>query len=298
MRSWHEQQFHKILGSHLEFLMSLHISAADEPDTKQMKRESDALGPSIAPLKASTGSLQRTAERSREDLSDDRKPLLGSEADDLPSCQIGKQTRPLQQGMKCRSPSRPLPPVPSGQCQYSSQGLSPYLQGAGSCDQVYYPHHSAATGSVAAMAANSGLLAPTSSASLLSAAGGLHTQNMAANQASHNAAACALQAPTSSSIGTVGSSAYGLSSQGNLPSCTYMQGSQSYAPLSSMMNFPASSHHFPNLAWSSASTTEQLKPLDNVDILSQPLLPLWTHGFPHSGLHGLLVDNVFILTRT
>jgi hypothetical protein len=73
-------------------------------------------------------------------------------------------------------------------------------------------------------------------------------------QLTPQSAACALQTspssiPSAAAAAASTSSAYGLGAQ-QLPSCTYMQGGQSYglhSAMPSVMNFHSSSH-FPNLA--------------------------------------------------
>ena len=191
--------------------------------------------------------------------SDGESKQAASRGDELPSCQVAGKSRsgisPIMSGQKGRSPPLGRGSLGlSSQCQYLPQSASPYLQGASSpsCDQVYYPHHSATTaGNMAAMQmANTGLLQQTTvGSSLLNSASSALSlshmgQQMGACQLAGQNSACALAQGSTS-----GSGAYGLpgsGNQGSLSSCTYMQSSQPY-PSHLSMNLTS---HFPNpMAW-------------------------------------------------
>ena len=250
---------------------------SDEPNKKQIKREEESprsgslLSPTGTAIKSNhtTSQTDRSQGHNQGHLTSQHDPSkhVGSDSDDLPSCQVvnksrGSLSQPLGGGSKSgvRSPvssSRNSLQV-SPQCQYGGQNTSPYLSSGSSpsCEQVYYPHHTAASNMAMQMANSAGLLQSVSTASgLLQPGAGLTaglnlshmSQQMSACQLAGQNSACALN--SSGSNGGYGLSGAAAQAHTSLPSCTYMQSNQGYpahiAANMGVMNL-ASSSHFSN----------------------------------------------------
>ena len=249
---------------------------ADENDCKKVKLEreqhSPLSGKTHRPADSSSATLpvpKSSGPRSHSHADHGDKSLSpvsasGAGGAELPACQIlnksGSRTpvggASSHHGGLGGSGNKksPLSVGGVGQCQYLGGQSPPYGLHQGStppgCDQVYYPHHTAAS-NMAMQMANSGLLQHNSGSSGLlqpvtTGLGLPHVnQQMSACQLAGQNSACAL-ASSNSSAGS-----YGLggsaSSQGHsaLSSCTYMQPNQTYPSHMSVMNF-ASTNPFAN----------------------------------------------------
>ncbi len=191
-----------------------------------------------------------------------KSPLGGSGSGSLGHTTGGSSTSSLAAAGRSStgSSSSQLPQQQvSPPCQYPglSQSTSPYMQGAGSPEQVYYPHHNPAATNMAAMqmaaasgSSAGGLLQPAvSSMSSLMA-----SQQMASCQLAGQNSACALSSSTNQGLGygALSAATGSHTNHSSLPSCTYMQNQSSahaaYPGHMGVMNIAPGAHYPGSLA--------------------------------------------------
>ncbi len=223
------------------------------PSCQVARSKSTSGGMGGQPGSASSNSLGSSSGRMKSPLGGSTGGSLSHTTGSSSSSSLAAAGRSSTGSSSSQLPQQQVSP----HCQYPglSQSTSPYMQGAGSPEQVYYPHHNPAATNMAAMqmaaasGSSSGLLQPAvSSMSSLMA-----SQQMASCQLAGQNSACALSSSTNQGLGYGALSATGShTNHSSLPSCTYMQNQPSahsaYPGHMGVMNIAPGAHYPGSLA--------------------------------------------------